>query len=58
MKFIKIKVFKEDRFSNEQEEGFGKYAINFPVFNGLAEYSEFYEISESELNISLRTWTL
>ncbi|MBF0300960.1 MAG: hypothetical protein HQK51_19790 [Oligoflexia bacterium] len=50
MALIKVKIFREDRFSIEQETDSGKYYITFPVFNGLAEYAEFYEISNGEFD--------
>jgi len=49
MKFKDILVDKESRFAIEEDLESGNFYISFPVFNGLAEYSEFYRISHDEL---------
>lgn len=49
MKSEPLKVFKAERFSIEYAPQFGVHCIAFPVFNGLAEYDEFYRISPEEL---------
>ncbi|MDD0854139.1 hypothetical protein HBN50_13585 [Halobacteriovorax sp. GB3] len=49
MKFEDIKVYRGQRFSIEKEIETQKLYITFPVFNGRVEYTEFYEISELEL---------
>lgn len=53
MKFKDIKVFREERYSIEQDVDSGKYYLSFPVFNGLAEYNELYEIPPGELELIL-----
>ncbi|MBF0364622.1 MAG: hypothetical protein HQK50_03570 [Oligoflexia bacterium] len=50
MKFVAIKVFRDDWFSIEQEIQSGKFYITIPVDNGMVEYSEYYEINEDELD--------
>ncbi len=50
MKFVIVKVFKDDRFALEKDVDTGNYYVTFPVFNGLAEYSEFYKITEVEFD--------
>ena len=50
MKFKDVDVNKEKRFSIEEDLESGNFYISFPVFNGLAEYSEFYKISKEELD--------
>lgn len=50
MKFKDILVNKENRFAIEEDLESGNFYISFPVFNGLAEYSEFYKISQEELD--------
>lgn len=49
MNFTDIKVFPKERYSIEQDLDSGKYYLSFPVFNGMAEYEEFYEILPEEL---------
>ena len=48
MRFIDVKVFNNERFSIEKNVETGNLYVSFPVFNGLAEYSEFYFISDEE----------
>jgi len=48
MKICYIKQIKEDRFAFAKDEESGKYCISIPVFNGMAEYNEYYEISNHE----------
>ncbi|MBF0315821.1 MAG: hypothetical protein HQK52_20535 [Oligoflexia bacterium] len=50
MKFVDVKVFREERFSVEKDIESDRIFITFPVYNGLSEYSEFYEISNEEFN--------
>ena len=54
MNFRDIQVFAQDRYSIEQDIDTGKYYLSFPVFNGLAEYEEYYEILPDELGTILR----
>ncbi|WP_395734742.1 hypothetical protein [Prosthecobacter sp.] len=49
MKFTDIKVFRNERCSIEQDVDSGRHYLSFPVFNGLAEYDELYEILPDEL---------
>lgn len=49
MKFRDILVDKEYRFAIEEDLESGNFYISFPVFNGLSEYSEFYQINQHEL---------
>jgi hypothetical protein len=53
MKFRDILVNKERRYAIEEDLESGTFYITFPVFNGLTEYSEFYKISNKELEIFL-----
>ena len=54
MKFKVSKFSRELRFSIGIEEESSKYFISFPVYNGLVEYEEYYEITQQEyLNFSL-----
>ena len=39
---------KKDRFEIGIEEDSGKFYLSIPVFNGLVEYEEYYEISADE----------
>jgi L-amino acid N-acyltransferase YncA len=39
-----IVVHREKRFSLEIEDGTGRHCVSFPVFNGLVEYAEYYEV--------------
>jgi hypothetical protein len=48
MKFRDVKFSKKHRFSIGIEEKSNKYYISFPVYNGLAEYEEYYELIEQE----------
>lgn len=54
MSFVDIAVFRAERFAIEREVESGRTFVSFPVFNGLAEYSEFYEISQAELDAFTR----
>lgn len=49
MKFTDIRVFRKERYSIEQDAESGRYYLSFPVFNGLAEYDELYEILPGEV---------
>lgn len=51
MNFKDIKVYREKRFAIEKEIKTKRLFITFPVYNGLAEYTEFYEISNEELEL-------
>ena len=53
MKLEDILVNKEDRFAIEKDIESGECYISFPVFNGLAEYAEFYKINREELELFL-----
>jgi hypothetical protein len=48
MKFINIFINKDERFFIKREIKSEKLYLAFAVFNGLAEYNEYYEISEVE----------
>ena len=50
MKLSDVHVYREDRYSIEQDLDSGKYYLSFPVFNGMAEYTEYYEILPDELD--------
>ncbi len=54
MKLVDILVNTEERFSIEKDIESGKCYLSFPVFNGLAEYSEFYKLSQTELDEFLK----
>lgn len=49
-----IKLFKEERFSIEEDQDTGKYYLAFPVFNGYFDDLEFYEILPDELGHFMR----
>jgi hypothetical protein len=53
MNLVDIHVFREDGYSIEQDLDTGKYYLSFPVFNGMAEYSEYYEILPDEIEMVL-----
>ncbi|AUQ25665.1 hypothetical protein [Dickeya zeae] len=48
MKFRNELVNKEDRYAIGVEVDSGRYFLSIPVRNQMVEYSEFYEIDESE----------
>ena len=50
MKLSDVHVYREDRCSIEQDLDSGKYYLTFPVFNGMAEYTEYYEILPDEVD--------
>ncbi len=49
MEFINVYINMEERFFIKREIESKKLYLAFAVFNGLAEYNEYYEISEDEL---------
>lgn len=49
MNLIPFKVWKDKRFSIDQDLDSGKHYLAFPVFNGNVEYEEYYEILPDEL---------
>jgi hypothetical protein len=51
MNFESFIIFRKERFSIGIEKDSGKYFVSFPVFNGMVEYSEYYEISNQEYAI-------
>jgi hypothetical protein len=51
MNFETLIVFKKERFAIEREIDSGKYCVSFPVFNGIVEYSEYYEITDAEFSV-------
>jgi hypothetical protein len=58
MNFVTIFLNKTERFSIDLETKFQKISVTIPVSNGLAEYEEFYEISEGELELFTNDDTL
>ena len=50
MKLTPVRVFKQQRYSIERDDDTGIYYMSFPVFNGMVEYEEYYEIMPSELD--------
>jgi hypothetical protein len=48
MKFDDIFIFKKERFSIGQETDSGKFYLSIPVFNGMVEYEEYYEMTKEE----------
>ena len=50
MKIKYIQHFKQDRFAFAKDESTDRYCIAIPVFNGMVEYNEYYEISNQEYN--------
>jgi hypothetical protein len=49
MRFSAIQVSRERRYALERDTQTGTPVISIPVSNGLADYCEYYAISESEL---------
>ena len=48
MKIENIFISRSERFSVGQEMESGRYCLSFPVYNGLVEYSEYYELTPDE----------
>ncbi|WP_412528654.1 hypothetical protein [Burkholderia lata] len=48
MKFKDIFFSKEDRYSVGVELDSGRYYLSIPVSNGMVDYEEYYEITESQ----------
>jgi hypothetical protein len=46
MAYNTVAVNTADRYMVGVEDKTGKYYVGFPVFNGLAEYTEYYEIDQ------------
>jgi hypothetical protein len=49
MRFNAIQVNRERRYALERDTQTGMPVFSIPVSNGLADYSEYYTISEDEL---------
>jgi hypothetical protein len=49
MRFSAIQVCQERRYALERDTQTGTPVISIPVSNGLADYCEYYRISEGEL---------
>lgn len=54
MKFIDHFSSNEDRYSIGIEESTKKHYISIPVFNGLVEYEEYYQITQNEFDQFLK----
>lgn len=50
MNLVDVRVFREERCSIEKDLESGKYYLSFPVFNGMVDYTEYYEIPSNDLN--------
>ncbi|WP_277035548.1 hypothetical protein [Caballeronia mineralivorans] len=50
MKFEDCSFSTEHRFSIGRETDSGKYYLSIPVSNRLADYEEYYEITESDVD--------
>lgn len=46
-RFEEVAFSKEERYALEIDRKTGKPCISFPVFNGLVEYNEYYEIDQA-----------
>ena len=54
MTFKDIQIFAKERYSIEQDTVTGKFYLSFPVFNGMAEYEEYYEILPEEMEVIMK----
>lgn len=50
MNLTPIQVFRKERYSIDRDLDSGKYYLSFPVFNGMVEYEEYYEILSTEID--------
>ncbi len=51
MKLVNVEVFRNERFAIKKDPDTGFFFISFPVFNGMAEYNEYYRVTEDEMKL-------